>query len=141
MGRKLLIVTYFNKGYLNQRYYENGDYYQPYSAEDRLKAANLFYADYMNWKSARVKCIDLSVPKVDGGKGAFYDMTLGIDRFRKALRVISKSHLSVVYKIVIEDKDIKPNRGFSSREKLYFSDEIRSLLCRGLDELVSYYKI
>lgn len=141
MGSNLLIMTYFNKGYLNQRYYENGDYYQPYSAEDRLMAANLFYADYMSWKGGKVKCIDLSVPKVDGGKGGFGDMALGIDRFRKALRVISRPHLSVVYKIVIEDKDIKPKHTFTQREKLYFSDEIRSLLCRGLDELVSYYKI
>lgn len=141
MGRKLLIETYFKRGYLNQRYYENGDYYQPYSAEDRLRAANLFYEDYMGWKGAKVKSIDLSIPKVDGGKGGFGDMALGIDRFRKALRVISKANLCVVYKIVIEDKDIKPKNTFSMREKLYFSDEIRSLLCRGLDELVSYYKI
>ena len=141
IDKKSLISKYYNLGYLNQRYYINGEYYQPYSAEDRLQAATVFYGDYLSWRSGRVKCIDTSVPKVDGGVKTGLDLTVGFDRFRRALRSVSKVYLGVVYKIVIEEKNIKPSVNMSSREKLYFSDEIKTLLCRGLDELVSYYKI
>jgi len=141
MKRKALIIKYYRLGYLNQRYYINGDYYQPYSAEDRLQAATSFYSDYLCWKNARLTSVDLSIPKVDGGCKNISDMTIGFESFRKALKNISKVYLGVVYKIVIEEVDIKPNSKMSSREKLYFADEIKSLLCRGLDELVSYYKV
>ena len=141
MDKKSLISKYYNLGYLNQRYYIDGQYYQPYSAEDRLQAATVFYGDYLLWRNGRVKSIDASIPKVDGGVMSGLDLTIGFDRFRRALRCVSKVYLGVVYKIVIEEKNIKPKANMSSREKLYFSDEIKTLLCRGLDELVSYYKI
>ena len=54
MKRKALIIKYYRLGYLNQRYYINGDYYQPYSAEDRLQAATSFYSDYLCWKNGNI---------------------------------------------------------------------------------------
>ena len=48
--------------------------------------------------------------------------------------------MPVLYKIVLEEKEIRAPKGASTRERLYFNDEIKNLLCRALDELVPYYR-
>lgn len=141
-GTDLLLTKYFKQGWLKRRYYGEDGYRQPYSAEDRLWAGRCFYADFSCWRGASfaLKAVDLTRPKTDGGL-LKNDVSAGIatERFRKALRHVSKSSLPVIYKIVLEEREIKAPAGLSEREKLYFNDEIKGLLCRGLDDLIPYY--
>ena len=53
---------------------------------------------------------------------------------------MSAPFVPVLYKIVLEEKEIRAPKGASTRERLYFNDEIKNLLCRALDELVPYYR-
>ena len=142
MARKkdiFLLERYYNNGYLDKKYYINNSYYQPFSALDRLKAGIFFYQDFLSWKKGHLKSLDLSTPKVDTSYKTFND-NISSERFRKSLRKLSTQFVSVIYKIVIEQSEIKSPYKMSKRETLYFNDEIKTLLCRGLDELVSYYK-
>lgn len=135
---KSILFKYFMSGCLDKKYYSKNGYYQPFSAKDRYEAGMMFYKDFVSWKKGHLKAIDLSVPKVKGGKNN-YELYYGSERFRKVLRKVSTPFLPILYKIVLEDVEIKAPINLRTREKLYFSDEIKSLLCRGLDELVSYY--
>ncbi|MCM1324241.1 MAG: hypothetical protein NC218_08760 [Acetobacter sp.] len=138
-----LLSKYFKIGWLSRRYYDGRRYHQPYSAEDRLLAGERFYADFMQWNrfSGTLRSVDCSIPRVDGGiRGGLVPLTPEAERFRRALRRVSRSHLPVIYKIVLEEKEIKPQSCLSARERLYFNDEVKGLLCRGLDELASYYR-
>ncbi len=140
--KDLLLTKYFKQGWLNRRYYDAKGYRQPYSAEDRLWAGKCFYADFINWQSASfgLKAVDLTQPKTDGGM-LKNDISFGqeAERFRKALRRVTPAFLPVLYKIVLEERELKPAADMSEREKSYFYEEVRGVLCRGLDELIPYY--
>ena len=69
-----------------------------------------------------------------------YSITFGAENFRRALKKVSAPFVPVLYKIVLEEKEIRAPKGASTRERLYFNDEIKNLLCRALDELVPYYR-
>ena len=140
-AKMFLLNRYFGLGWLSRRYFDGKGYHQPYSAEDRLRAGEMFYADFLVWNRFALKAQDYSIPRVDGGQ-PFCGVVLSMEgeRFRRALRRLSKANLSVIYKIVLEEKEIRPQHKMSVREQLYFNDEIKGLLCRGLDELASFYK-
>ncbi len=133
-----LLFKYFKSGDLDKKYYSKYGYIQPFSAKDRFEAGVMFYKDFISWKKGHLKAIDLSVPRVRGGKNNF-ELHYGSERFRRVLRKISTPFLPILYKIILEEVDIKVPVNLSTREKLYFNHEIKLLLCRGLDELVSYY--
>lgn len=130
---------YHLNGYLEKKYYINNSYYQPYSAKERYLAGILFYKDFLSWKRGHIKALDFTIPKVDYAKRIIGD-NLSSERFRKTLRAISYPFLPILYKIILEQTEIKPPKKMTPRERLYFNDEIKTLLCRGLDELISYYK-
>lgn len=130
---------YHLNGYLDKKYYTKEGYYQPYSASERYHAGTLFYKDFLSWKKGHLKAVDLTIPKVDCSKVIIGD-NLASDRFRKTLRQISSLFIPILYKIILEQIDIKPPKNMSPRERLYFNDEIKTLLCRGLDELIEFYK-
>lgn len=138
---KFLLNRYFKQGWLSRRYFDGNVYHQPYSDEDRLLAGEYFYADFLKWNSCGLKSRDYTAPLVDGGL-VFYGLSLSpeAERFRRALRRLSKDSLAVVYKIVLEEREIRAPHAMSARERLYFNDEIKGLLCRGLDQLASYYR-
>ncbi len=144
METKVFLLTrYFNIGWLSRRYYDGKVYHQPFSAEDRLLAGELLYADFLSWNRnfGALKAVDWEKPRVDGGSGGVYvPVSPEAERFRRAIRLISKSSMPVIYKIVLEEREIRPPTSLSTRERLYFNDEIKGLLCRGLDQLVSYYR-
>ena len=130
---------YHLNGYLDKKYYINNNYYQPYSSKERYLAGILFYKDFLSWKKGHLKATDLTAPKVDCSHNILGD-NFSTERFRKTLRCISSPFLPILYKIVLEQTEIKPPKKMTPRERLYFNDEIKTLLCRGLDELISYYK-
>lgn len=137
-----LLLKYFNMGWLLRAYYDGVGFRRPYSAEDRLKAGELFYADFLSWRKGAV-CLaaDYDLVKVDTSfRGGGVSISFESERFRRAVKLLSRANLPVVYRIVLEEKEIKAPREMSARERLYFNDEIKGLLCRGLDELASYYK-
>ncbi len=141
-GQTFLLNKYFNIGWLTRRYYDGKLYHQPFSAEDRLLAGERLYADFLVWNRhfGALRCVDLQKPRVDGGGGrGFVPLSAEAERFRRALRLISKPSMPVVYKIVLEECEIRPPASMSARERLYFNDEIKGLLCRGLDQLCRFY--
>lgn len=137
---KFLLNRYFKQGWLSRPYFDGKKYHQPYSDEDRLLAGEYFYADFLKWNACGLKSRDYTFPLVDGGL-VLYGLSISpeAERFRRALRRLTKDSLAVVYKIVLEEKEIRAPRAMSAREKLYFNDEIKGLLCRGLDQLCGFY--
>lgn len=135
-----LLSKCFNKGWLLKAYYDGKGFHCPYSAEDRLRAGEMFYGDFLAWRRGTAKLVtDYDAIKVDTSFLNKGSLSYGAERFRRALRLISKPCLPVVYKIVLEEKEIPLPKGLSTREKLYFRDEVKGLLCRGLDELCRFY--
>lgn len=136
-----LLVKYFNSGWLNRRYFDGNRYWQPYSAADRLRGGKLFYNDFMAWKKGAKLIRDYEAIKVDVSLtgGEKISCSKAAERFRQALRTLSKTTLPVVYKIVLCEEEISAPKSLSEREKLYFNLEVKNLLCRGLDELASFY--
>lgn len=142
VGKTFLLTRYFNIGWLHRRYYDGKIYRQPFTAEDRLLAGERLYADFLSWSRnfGTLKSLDWQMPRVDGGRASIYvPISAEAERFRRALRRISKTSMPVIYKIVLEEREIRPPASLSVREKLYFNDEIKGLLCRGLDELCRFY--
>lgn len=138
--KDLLLAKYFNQGWLERKYVNGICYCQPYSSDDRLLSGRLFYNDYLCWQNKQRLVSNLEEVYVD--KSFSSQPTLGFEaeRFRKALRSISKCYLPIIYKIVLEEKEVKASTKMTARERLYFNDEIKGLLCRGLDELCAFYK-
>lgn len=136
-----LLTKYFNYGWLDRCYYDGKQYCQPYSAEDRLRAGELFYEDFLVWRRGEKLIADYQGVKVDSSRSILMAGTFGVsgERFRRALQVVSKAFLVVVYQVVLAEEEIKAPKGFSARERLHFNDEIKGLLCRGLDELCGFY--
>lgn len=138
-SKQILLERYFLQGYLDKKYYHNNQYYQPYSANDRLHAGLRFYLDFLSWKRGHLKAKDITIPKVDSSK-IFLTQNIASSRFRNIIRHVSPPFIPILYKIVLEQTEIKPPHTSSPRERLYFNDEIKTLLCRGLDELINQYK-
>jgi len=134
-----LLERYFNCGKLKQRYYDGKSYCQPYSEEDRLLVGKTFYEDFLAWrKNARLirnyEAVKVDVSFYNGG-----GLSKNGERFRRALKRLPKASLEVVYKIVLCEEDIVAPSYFSERERAFFYDDIKGLLCRGLDELCRFY--
>ena len=138
----LLLTKYFNAGWLIKRYYTGKEFTQPYSAEDRLRTGKILYHDFLSWQRGTRLTRDYSAPKIDASLNLCGNINLSrsAERFRNAIKHISKASLPVVYQIVLNEQRILLPPGLSKREQLYFSDEIKILLCRGLDELCNFYK-
>ena len=144
MGKQkniFLLTKYFNLGWLERRYFDGQLYHQPYSAYDRLHAGRILYDDFIGWKKGVRLVRDYDAEPVDVALPLSGNVCLSAqaERFRQALKNVPKASLSVLYRIVLNEEEIKPPVGFSEREKLYFNDEIKGLLCRGLDQLCSFY--
>ncbi|CDA17236.1 MAG: hypothetical protein V8R11_04590 [Alphaproteobacteria bacterium] len=140
-GKPSLLGRYFQQGWLSKKYYIADGYRQLYSAEDRLLAGTMLYADFLKWGKGQLQVRDYAMPKVDGGSGwDDWQTGIGAENFRRALKKVSAPFVPVLYKIVLEEKEIRAPKGASTRERLYFNDEIKNLLCRALDELVPYYR-
>lgn len=135
----LLLEKYFRLGWLNKKYYSGKGYRQLYSAEDRLLAGAMLYTDFLKWGKGFLHVRNYAIPRVDCGN-RFDEDFRETEHFRRALRHIPKEALPVLYKIVLEEKEIRPPRSLSDREKLYFCNEIKVMLCIGLDALVPFYK-
>ncbi len=138
---EFLLKQYFHKGWLERAYFDGERLVQPYSAEDRLRAGELLYEDFLAWKKGTRMTINYDLIKVDCSTVSDDGVRLGYnaERFRRSIRLIPKSSMAVVYKIVLDEQKINPPAEFSTREKLYFCNEIKGLLCRGLDALCSFY--
>lgn len=136
-----LLDKYYNIGWLKYKYIDGTTYHQPYSEDERLLAGKLFYNDYLSWLLSRRLIINYERLYVDVSRTLNTPSTSeGCERFRKALKLIPKSFLPVLYKIVLEEKEIKPNQILNEREKAYFNNEIKTILCRSLDCLCNFYK-
>ena len=135
-----LLQKYYNLGWLNRRYLVNLKYVQPYSAEDRLFIGQCLYEDFLIWQRGTRLVRDYEEAFVDISPQKFSDMNEHriAERFRSAVSHLSKTVLPVVYRIVLEEREIKFPSHLSAREKLYFNDEVKGLLCRGLDELIKF---
>lgn len=48
-GKPSLLGRYFQQGWLSKKYYIADGYRQLYSAEDRLLAGTMLYADFLKW--------------------------------------------------------------------------------------------
>jgi hypothetical protein len=140
--RGSLLKKYFKQGWLARRYYNGKCFLQPYSAEDRLYAGEMFYRDFALWRRGTHLTRAYDLIKVDVSKpfGGGVECGAAAERFRRALRLVSKTSLPVVYKIVLEEEEISIDEKMSARERLYFNDEIKGLLCRGLDDLCGFYE-
>lgn len=136
-----LLTKYYHIGWLERAYYDGKNYCRPYSAEDRLKAGKLLYEDFLCWKKGTRLIRDYDAVKVDVGLSTSggIQLSFSAERFRRVLRGIPSIALPVIYKIVLLEEEIKPKKTMSTREKLYFNDEIKGLLCRGLDAACSFY--
>ena len=140
--RGSLLKKYFKQGWLTRRYFDGKRFLQPYSAEDRLHAGEMFYGDFAAWRRGVHLTRAYDLIKVDVSKPVSSGVQTGVaaERFRKALRLVSKASLPVIYKIVLEEEEVDVNEKMSARERLYFNDEIKGLLCRGLDDLCGFYE-
>lgn len=141
-GDVFLLKHYFRTGWLERAYFDGEKFVQPYSAEDRLRAGELFYDDFLAWKKGTHLTFNYDKVKVDCAAVSGDGIRLGYtaERFRRAARLIPKNSMAVVYKIVLEEQKISPPKVCSKRDKLYFCDEIKGLLCRGLDALCFFYQ-
>ena len=137
-----LLKQYFRKGWLERAYFDGETMVQPYSAEDRLRAGELLYEDFLSWQKGTHLTCNYDMVKVDCSTISDDGVRLGYnaERFRRAIRLIPKSAMAVVYKIVLSEQKISPPQTLSKRDKLYFCDEIKGLLCRGLDALCLFYR-
>ena len=68
-GKPSLLGRYFQQGWLSKKYYIADGYRQLYSAEDRLLAGTMLYADFLKWGKGQLQVRDYAMPKVDGGSG------------------------------------------------------------------------
>jgi hypothetical protein len=135
-----LLEKYYRLGWLERKYLVNCKYIQPYSAEDRLLIGKRLYNDFVAWQKGARLTRDYDEIYVDVSPAVTRDMHEGYsaERFRHAIGRLSKNLLPIVYRIVLEEKEIKAPTKMSAREKLYFNDEVKGMLCRGLDELIKY---
>ena len=134
-----LLERYFNNGHLNRRYYDGKDYCQPYSADDRLLAGKMFYEDFLAWQKRTRLIRDYEAIKVDVSFNTGAGLSKNAERFRRALKRLPRASLEVIYKIVLCEQDIMAPAYFTERERGHFYDDIKGLLCRGLDELCRFY--
>lgn len=134
-----LLERYFNAGKLKQRYYDGKSYCQPYSAEDRLLAGKMFYEDFLSWQKNARLIRNYEAIKVDVSLNTAGGFSKNTERFRRALKRLPKASLEVVYQIVLCENDIMAPPNFNERERAFFYDDIKGLLCRGLDELCRFY--
>lgn len=136
-----LLKRYYISGWLDKKYFVALKYLQLYSPEDRYWAGKLFYADYLNWKKGTLSARDYEKTLVDGGMVASdWAVCHASEAFRRVLRHLSKQSLTILHKIVLEEQDVLAPKSLPSRERSYFNHEIKVQLCRGLDELVVFYK-
>ena len=133
-----LLEKYYRLGWLDRKYMVDCQYIQPYSAEDRLFIGKRLYESFVIWQKGMRLIHDYDEMYVDVSPGLNRAVNehQAAERFRQAIGKLSQSVLPVVYRIVLEEREIKAPKGMSDRERLYFNDEVKGLLCRGLDELI-----
>lgn len=140
-SKALLLDKYYKKGWLKHKYLDGMNYHQAYSEDERLLAGKLFYSDYQHWQLSRRLTVNYEQLYVDISRiHSLPSCSTESERFRKALKKLPSSFLPILYKIVLEEKEIKPAKTLSEREITYFNNEIKSALCRCLDNLCSFYK-
>lgn len=142
-GKGSLLERYLLSGWLDKKYVVDMAYLQPYSAKNRFLAGRRFYLEYLYWSKGMLAAKNYERPKVDGGRMEHYYWMERpqAEPFRKTLRMLSKSTLPILYKIVIEECDITAPKNLTERERCYFNHEVKVMLCRGLDELAAFYAL
>jgi hypothetical protein len=140
-SKALLLDKYYKIGWLKHKYIDGTNYSQPYNEDERLLAGKLFYNDYIRWKLSRRLTINYDQLYVDISRTQnLPTCSSESERFRKALKQIPKSFLPLLYKILLEEKEIKAPKTLSEREISYFNNELKGILCRCLDGLCDFYK-
>ena len=96
-GKPSLLGRYFQQGWLSKKYYIADGYRQLYSAEDRLLAGTMLYADFLKWGKGQLQVRDYAMPKVDGGSGwDDWQTGIGAENFRRALKKVSAPFVPVL---------------------------------------------
>ncbi len=140
-SKAILLDKYYKIGWLKYKYIDGINYHQPYNEDERLLAGKLFYNDYISWQLSRRIIVNYGQQYVDISRNInLPNCSCESERFRKALKQIPKSFLPLLYKILLEEKEIKPQKSLSEREITYFNNELKGILCRCLDSLCDFYK-
>lgn len=139
MAENTILEKYYNNGYLSKKYYINGEYKLVYSAEDRLKCGILFYNDFIIYNTKLLPYRKLNMIKVDNSnkKKDFY--SISAKRLYLVKKYLDKSYLNLLIEIIINQKDIIAPKELNTRERLYFSNDIKLQFCRSLDKLCKIY--
>ena len=69
-GKPSLLGRYFQQGWLSKKYYIADGYRQLYSAEDRLLAGTMLYADFLKWGKGQLQVGGKFPPGAEKGVGA-----------------------------------------------------------------------
>lgn len=138
-----LLEKYYHLGWLDRKYMVDCQYIQPYSAEDRLFIGKRLYESFVIWQKGIRLTHDYDEMYVDVSPmfNRAVNEHQAAERFRHSIAKLSKNVLPIIYRIVLEEREIKAPQGMSDREKLYFNDEVKGLLCRGLDELIMQRRV
>jgi hypothetical protein len=125
-----VLQKYFQKGWLK---YGN----RLISAQDRLNAANRFYADYYKAGIVDLRVPDLAKPRVDGGnnKGTPDYVLDARARFNAAYKALTIDGADLVMRVVCWDKQIKVN----SNDWRHDIEIAKENLCKALDGLFIHY--
>ncbi len=132
-----VLEKYLAKGWLNLGRTE-------YSGRDRLWAGNRLADVYARCAFPEAKALDLQKPFVDvsGGGGASLERILDARaEYGAAMRSVYRDYWPAVRKICIEDEElIIQNPEEKQKLKALFSFNTKVDLCRGLDELIDFYR-
>ena len=63
-GKPSLLGRYFQQGWLSKKYYIADGYRQLYSAEDRLLAGTMLYADFLKWGKGQLQVRDYAMQRL-----------------------------------------------------------------------------
>ncbi len=112
-----------------------------YSATDRISAGNRLGRDFYLSRLEPVCANDIRKVKVDGcGSQALSSAILDArNRFNKACNAVPREFWRVVSRVCCEDREFDVAEG-SLRQKSYHRNNMKLLLCLGLDRLIEHYR-
>ena len=136
--RNTLLDRFYVKGWLSSATYKSQWHW--ITAEARLRAGKRLAQDWYLGYPTGCKAINLEKIRVDGGynKPASETQNIHQDYFNQAIRVIPEEYLAIVWRVVIDDKDVLHKKS-NTRKESYENHDIKRDLCRGLDRLVRHY--
>lgn len=137
--RNTLLDRFYSKGWLSSATYKSQWHW--INAEARLRAGKRLAQDYYLGYPTGCRAIDLEKIRVDGGfnKPASETQNIHQDYFIKAIRIIPEEFIGVVWRVVLEDRNVLHKKQ-NTRSQGYENHDIKRDLCRGLDRLVIHYE-